>query len=53
MTKSDVEKNLIANIGPIIFRLVWWNYLDPRKRGGFAEELFDAIVVGFEQLHQR
>ena len=46
MALSNVQKLLIENTGPILFRLVWWNYLAPSKRGNFAEELFDAIVVG-------
>lgn len=43
---NDLERIMIANTGPILFRLVWWNYLDPSKRADFAEELFDAIAVG-------
>lgn len=49
MAKSDIQEKLIANTGPIIFRLVWWNYLDPQKRDNFAEDLFDAIMVGIVQ----
>ena len=52
MAKSDFQKNLITNTALIIFRLVWWNYLDPQKRDTFAEDLFDAIMVGIVQSAQ-
>ncbi len=36
----------IGKVGPILFRLVWWNHLDPSKRDKFSEEFVDAILVG-------
>ncbi len=46
MAATNLEKNLIESIGPILFRLVWWNHLDPTKRDDFGEDLFDLIIDG-------
>jgi HJR/Mrr/RecB family endonuclease len=51
-TRDELEHIFISNVGPIIFRVVWWNYLDRTKRPHFAEELFDAIVVGIVKAYE-
>lgn len=49
---EQLEHIFVSNVGPIIFRLVWWNYLDPKKRPDFTEELFDVIMIGVVQSYE-
>lgn len=49
---GDIQHRMIEHIGPILFRLVWWNYLDPSKRPDFTEDLFDAIAVAVGRTYE-
>jgi len=51
-TKGQFERVFISNVGPIIFRLIWWNYLDSKKRPDFSEDFFDAIMVGLVKTYE-
>ena len=44
-TKEDIEHIFVSSTGPIIFRVVWWNYLDPKK--------LQIVVVGDGSLPVR
>ncbi len=34
-----------SKIGPALFRLAWWNHLEPAKREYFARDLRDVVLV--------
>lgn len=45
MIDKDIPNKMIKNIGPILFRLVWWNSLDPQKRNDFKDDLLEVITI--------
>ena len=42
---QDIEKIFAGSIGPIAFRLIWWNSLDRSKRDNYAEDFMDVITI--------
>ena len=50
---DDIQSRIIEHIGPILFRLVWWNYLDPSNRPEFSDNLFDAIVLAIQRTYEQ
>ncbi len=42
----SLELHFTNNVGPVFFRVLWWNSLDPRKRTNFKDELLEALTVG-------
>ena len=42
---NDLAAVFASKVGPISFRLAWWNHLDPTKRKDFAADLFEAVTV--------
>ncbi len=42
-----IKQALSDALGPILFRLVWWNHLAPNKRVDFSDDLLDVIATSF------
>lgn len=55
--KRDITPDLAKQIGPALFRMVWWAHLDPSRRASFVDDLFEAIseslVRVFEEDSER
>jgi hypothetical protein len=47
MQKPDEISRLLASgLGPALFRLAWWNHLDPSRRDRFRFDLVEVVVDG-------
>lgn len=45
----DLESSFVNNIGPLVFRVAWWHFLDPSKRPDFPQDMFEVITTSVLQ----